>query len=480
MLAAWVAGYHLNSGHSTCTRETLAQVYNSMFHALPPTPGAWAAAPALEREWPCTPGDLLLIKRQHDVLALARHLIEKHCPGWCIAWREVVDTAHTVIAAVLPRVGLAQTCPLLHLASADATLASCLLANLNSVIVDFCARQKMPGRRLTPEILYQLPMVPPATYATPCVWDHAVLLRDWVAPRVLELVYTSTALAPFARDCGYDGPAFRWEALRRGWLHSELEAAYCVVYGLTRTDVVYILETCTPGQPPQPSEGPPQEALPASQLILQVYDALYQAMVTGTSYNSPLDPPPADPRLAQERRHVALGSATGLAVRQVVPRPADKYKTCVPLLALHAVAAAFVEGEEVEPEIWLGVPPGRALRPGMFVAQMVGRAMEPQIPDGAYCLFERQRDERARSLQGRIVLAQHRDIYDPETGGNYTIRRYAQEQRSGASRSRQAPIVRLLPLHPEYAPIVLDHVPTGERHVIAEFLAVLEPLETRE
>jgi hypothetical protein len=114
----------------------------------------------------------------------------------------------------------------------------------------------------------------------------------------------------------------------------------------------------------------------------------------------------------------------------------------------------------------------------MFVAQMVGHAMEPLIPDGAYCLFERQRDERARSLQGRIVLAQHRDIYDPETGGNYTIRRYAQEQRSKVSYGRQALMVRLLPLHPEYAPIILEHVHTGERHVIAAFLAILEPLET--
>jgi len=110
----------------------------------------------------------------------------------------------------------------------------------------------------------------------------------------------------------------------------------------------------------------------------------------------------------------------------------------------------------------------------MFVAQMVGHAMEPQIPDGAYCLFERQHDERAHTLQGRIVLAQHRDIYDPETGGNYTIRRYAQEQRSGVSRSRPTRSVRLLPLHPAYAPIILDHVPIGERHVIATFLTVLD------
>jgi len=110
----------------------------------------------------------------------------------------------------------------------------------------------------------------------------------------------------------------------------------------------------------------------------------------------------------------------------------------------------------------------------MFVAQMAGHAMEPQIPDGAYCLFERHHDERAHALQGRIVLAQHRDIYDPETGGNYTIRRYAQEQRSGASRSRPTRSVRLLPLHRAYTPIMLDNVLTGERHVIATFLTVLD------
>ena len=71
-LAAWLAGYHLKHGHHTCTRETLAQTYNPMFHALPSTPGAWAAAPELGRVWPLTPGDLLLIKRQHEALTQVR------------------------------------------------------------------------------------------------------------------------------------------------------------------------------------------------------------------------------------------------------------------------------------------------------------------------------------------------------------------------------------------------------------------------
>ena len=353
-----MGGYHLNHGHNTCTRETLAQVYNPMFHALPPTPGAWAAVPALEREWPLTPGDLVLIKRQHDALTLGRHLIEKHCPDWFMAWREVVEAEHTVTASVCPRVGLAQHCTLLHLAGADAVLASCLLANLNSVVVDFCARQKMSGRRLTPAILDQLPVAPPTTYAVPCAWDHAILLRDWVAPRALELVYTSPGLAPLARDCGYDGPAFPWDAARRRWLHSELEAAYCLIYGLTRTEVIFILETCMPGRSPQPSDAASSEALPISQLILQVYDAMYQARETGTAYHSPLAPPPAAPYLGQERPQRMQRNSTESHVHQVDPRPADKYKTCVPLLDLHVVAGAFVEGEDVESELWYGVPPG--------------------------------------------------------------------------------------------------------------------------
>jgi hypothetical protein len=32
----------------------------------------------------------------------------------------------------------------------------------------------------------------------------------------------------------------------------------------------------------------------------------------------------------------------------------------------------------------------------------------------------------------------------------------------------------LLPLHPAYAPIILDNVPPGERHVIATLLTVLD------
>ncbi len=43
--------------------------------------------------------------------------------------------------------------------------------------------------------------------------------------------------------------------------------------------------------------------------------------------------------------------------------------------------------------------------------------MKPKIPDGSYCVF---RPVPAGSKEGRILLFQHHDIDDPETGGRYT------------------------------------------------------------
>jgi len=58
----------------------------------------------------------------------------------------------------------------------------------------------------------------------------------------------------------------------------------------------------------------------------------------------------------------------------------------------------------------------------MFVAQVIGKSMEPAIFDGAYALFRAPFDG---SRQGKAVLVQLRDSADPETGERYTVKRYA-------------------------------------------------------
>src|SRR5262249_40310157 len=73
----------------------------------------------------------------------------------------------------------------------------------------------------------------------------------------------------------------------------------------------------------------------------------------------------------------------------VQPRSEDRYVTCVPLVPLKAAAGAFSDPQHVEDDNWewVAIDSKRRLRPGMFVAQVVGKSMEPVIPDGSYCLF---------------------------------------------------------------------------------------------
>ena len=83
-------------------------------------------------------------------------------------------------------------------------------------------------------LVKQLPVLPPSAY-TPA--DIA-----YIAPRVLELVYTAYDLRPFAEDMGYHGEPFRWDEVRRAQLRAELDAYYARLYGLTRDELRYILD----------------------------------------------------------------------------------------------------------------------------------------------------------------------------------------------------------------------------------------------
>ena len=64
-----------------------------------------------------------------------------------------------------------------------------------------------------------------------CPWSRiAQALCDWLLPRVLELTYTAWDLEPFAQDCGWSGPPFRWDEERRFLLRCELDAAFFHLY----------------------------------------------------------------------------------------------------------------------------------------------------------------------------------------------------------------------------------------------------------
>ena len=105
----------------------------------------------------------------------------------------------------------------------------------------------------------------------------------------------------------------------------------------------------------------------------------------------------------------------------------------------------------------------------MFVAHVVGKSMQPAIPDGAYALL---RSPVVGSRQGTTVLVQLRDDADPETRERYTVKRYASTKAKKGD-AWQHERITLKPLNPDFRPIELTGADEGQLRVVAEFVEVL-------
>ena len=146
-----------------------------------------------------------------------------------------------MIATVAPRAGFGDSIFLL-MPEEDMIPASIglLVANLNGICFDYVTRQKLQGTNLSWYIVEQLPVIAPADYDR--VFGH-ITARDLVRDHVLRLTYTAHDIEPFARDLGYDGPPFIWNDEERRHLRARLDALYFHLYGLSKDDADYILDT---------------------------------------------------------------------------------------------------------------------------------------------------------------------------------------------------------------------------------------------
>ena len=101
----------------------------------------------------------------------------------------------------------------------------------------------------------------------------------------------------------------------------------------------------------------------------------------------------------------------------------------------------------------------------MFVGRVVGRSMEPRIPDGSLCVFRKGVVGRGRAnwLVERMGAT--------DTSSRYTIKKYtSQKHRTGEGEWEHAAL-RLEPLNKEFEGL---DVKEGEAKVLAQFIQVLE------
>jgi len=178
----------------------------------------------------------------------------------------------TMIAAMIPHVAAVNSAPLVVTGEEiGPRRAACLLANLNTFILDFVARQKVGGVHLNFFIVNQLPIFPPDRYEERCPWQKRQTLEKWISDRVLKLTCTADDMRPLAEAAGFHPPVHKWSPAERAQLMAELDAAFFLLYGIQRGDVEYVLTTFQGlARPGEQSAG----LFPTDGGILEAYDRL--------------------------------------------------------------------------------------------------------------------------------------------------------------------------------------------------------------
>lgn len=170
----------------------------------------------------------------------------------------------------------------------------------------------------------------------------------------------------------------------------------------------------------------------------------------------------------------------GLLVKDIVPakivqiednvNDKAKYIEYLPVYSIKAACGYFGEGDEVSELGWIRAEGVGKLNRNMYVVQASGHSMEPRINDGDFCVF---RANPAGSRQGKIVLVQHTNYFDPDYYGAYSIKEYSSAKSYDEFGNWQHEKIELKPLNKDYNPIILTPDDGDEFRVIGEFMCVL-------
>jgi hypothetical protein len=174
---------------------------------------------------------------------VAARLDRRSGTGWLLAFKDVTAATNerTMIAAMIPEVGVGNSAPLLLSAHpATATVEGLLLASLNSLIFDYLTRQKIGGLHIN---LFYLKQV-----AIPGPSDWNATIKVEVLKRVLMLSCTSVHIHGFYERLVDEVTEltsvpfpFGWNDSERAVLRAEIDALVASTYGLAREQLEFIL-----------------------------------------------------------------------------------------------------------------------------------------------------------------------------------------------------------------------------------------------
>ncbi len=148
-----------------------------------------------------------------------------------------------------------------------------------------------------------------------------------------------------------------------------------------------------------------------------------------------------------------------------------KYLDFLPIYSVKAACGYFGDGELVEPLGWVRADGIGKINRNMFVVKAVGNSMLPSINDGDLCVF---RANPAGSRQGKTVLIQHYNSYDPEYGGSYSIKVYESIKSYNDDGTWSHEKIILNPKNKAFNPIIINEEDANEYRIIGDFVGVLK------
>ncbi len=177
----------------------------------------------------CGDKELQQLAAADNLMKKMDQVMDRRSPKWLMGWRDITNTTNerTVIASVFPRSAVGHTETLFS--SSLGKQAFLLLANMNSIIFDYCARQKVGGTHLSIYTLKQLPVLVPSSFFEQ--------VERFIIEAFLKLSITSRKMAV---TFGYELNC--WDIEQRAILRAELDALFARLYGLNREELMYILD----------------------------------------------------------------------------------------------------------------------------------------------------------------------------------------------------------------------------------------------
>lgn len=170
--------------------------------------------------------------KKSEVISKIKNIWKRN---WLYIFKDITASTNerTVITSIIPLSAVGHTAPIIF-SDKSPELVAALVANMNSLVLDFIARQKVGGLHLTYGYVKQFPILSPSCYSSADL--------EYIVPRVLELTFTANDLKSWAEDLGCKRMPFDFDFHRRATLRAELDAYYARLYGLTFDELLYILD----------------------------------------------------------------------------------------------------------------------------------------------------------------------------------------------------------------------------------------------